>query len=104
MKKSIPSKLLKKPFSTREALSCGLSKSYLTRMVKTGRLDRLSRGVYQTSGLNEGISEDLYRVARLRCGLPSVFCQLWNIITSRIRFQNRSGYLYRNPSVCCQKI
>lgn len=74
MKKRIPSQLLKKPFSAQEAMSSGLSKSYLTRMVKVGVLERLSRGVYQVSDERGGTGEGLYKVATLRCGLPSAIC------------------------------
>ncbi len=72
----MPSPLLKNPFSVREALSLGLSKAYLTRRVKAGTLARLSRGVYQVSGANEGIGEHLYKIAALRCGMPSAICLL----------------------------
>src|SRR3989338_6852812 len=76
MKKSIPQKLLHGPFLVKEALACGLSKAYLTRMVKAGALERLSWGVYQVSGVDQGTSEELYRVATLRCGVPSAICLL----------------------------
>ncbi len=74
--KSIPLKLSKKPFSAREAVACGLSKASLTRMVKSGVLDRVSRGVYQLSDRIDGTGEDLYRVAMLRCGTPAAICLL----------------------------
>ncbi len=55
-------------------MSYGLSKASLTRMVKAGILDRLSRGVYQVGGANDGTGEDRYKVAALRCGSPSAIC------------------------------
>jgi predicted transcriptional regulator of viral defense system len=76
MKKTFPAQLLKIPFTTSQAVSCGLSKSYLTRMVRSGVLQRLSWGVYQASGEGVGTGEELYRVATLRCGVPSAICLL----------------------------
>lgn len=76
MKKVVPLQLVKRPFSAHEAVSLGLSKATLTRMVKTGHLDRLSRGVYQESGGGDETGEDRYRIAALRCGTPSVICLL----------------------------
>jgi len=70
----MPSQLVKKPFSTQEAMSHGLSKPYLTRMVKVGVLERLSRGVYQATDLEGETDDELYKVATLRCGLPSAVC------------------------------
>ena len=55
-------------------MSHGLSKPYLTRMVKAGVLERLSRGVYQASDVEGEADEELYKVATLRCGLPSAIC------------------------------
>lgn len=57
-------------------MACGLSKASLTRMVKAGILDRVSRGVYQVSDRNIGAGEDVYTVATLRCGTPSAICLL----------------------------
>lgn len=74
--KSVPKNLLKQPFSTQEAVKCGLSKATLVRMVKSGVLDRISLGVYQVSERNGYDRESLYQVATLRCGLPSAICLL----------------------------
>ncbi len=76
MKKILPSQLLKIPFTTKSAVSCGLSKSSLTRMVRAGKLQRLSRGIYQASDAEAGTGEELFRVAALRCGRPSAICLL----------------------------
>lgn len=76
MEKSIPSRIANAPFTTRDAVSCGLSKAYLTRMVRRGMLQRLCRGVYQSSGIDDGGNEEMYRVAALRCGIPSAICLL----------------------------
>ena len=75
-RKPLPPELVKRPFSLAEAVSYGLSKSYLTRMVKAGRLERLRRGVYQVSSADLGEGEDLYQIATLRCGIPSAICLL----------------------------
>lgn len=75
-RKPLPTELLKRPFSLAEALSYGLSKSYLTRMVKAGLLERLGRGVYQVSSADPEKREELYHIATLRCGTPSAICLL----------------------------
>ncbi len=75
-RKRLPVQLSKKPFSLEEALSYGLSKSYLTRMVQAGVLERLCRGVYQASNPDPEEREELYQVATLRCGIPSAICLL----------------------------
>ena len=72
----LPSKLRQKPFSAREAKVCGLSKAGLTRMVKAGVLERLSRGVYQVGGMDDPTGEDRYRMATIRAGEPSAICLL----------------------------
>jgi len=87
-----PIKLPNKPFSTKEAVALGLSKITLTRMVKSGLLERLSRGIYQvvddhTEIGRKGISvstkktpyselEKEYISATLKCGYPSAVCLL----------------------------
>lgn len=43
-------------------------------MVTSGVLERLSRGVYQTSEMNDGTGENSFRMATLRCGIPSAIC------------------------------
>ncbi len=67
---------MKKTFTTEEAIACGLSKSYLTRRVKTGELERISRGVYQAISLESDERDVQYKAATLRCGLPSAVCLL----------------------------
>jgi predicted transcriptional regulator of viral defense system len=102
--KTLLDKLSKRPFSTEEAIAQGISKTSLTRMVKSGALERLSWGVYQVSdavrdgrglgnslgmgsrsgaGHGEGSGgneyseqEKNYIVATLRCGTPSAICLL----------------------------
>ncbi len=56
----MPLKLIGKPFSTKKALFYGLSKSTLTRMVRSGVLERVDRGVYQIADtdLNESGFDD----------------------------------------------
>jgi predicted transcriptional regulator of viral defense system len=104
--KTLPNQLLRKPFSTEEAVALGINKTALIRMVKAGTLERLSWGVYQLSdavrdgrGLGDGSGlgtgsgsgashgdgsggneyseqEKMYIVAALRCGPPSAICLL----------------------------
>ena len=98
-------KLLGKPFSTKQALNLGISKSTLTRMVQSGILERINRGVYQITeetlngkGLGDGSGlgmgsgsgaghrnesgdaysdlEKSYISASLRCGKQSAVCLL----------------------------
>lgn len=99
-------KLLFRPFSTKEAVKSGLSKTDLTRLVKEGVLDRLSHGVYEVSeetlsrkgsdddsgwrldsgsgaGQKNGSGGDQYTdsekdyiTATLKCGTPSAICLL----------------------------
>lgn len=73
---TLPPQLAKSPFSTEEAVAQGISKASLTRMVKAGVLERLSRGVYRINGADDGTGEDPYRMAAIRCGLPSAICLL----------------------------
>ena len=101
----IPLKLLGKPFSIKKALFFGISKSTLTRMVKSGVLERVNRGVYQIadavlngqgfgdgaglgmgSGCEDGNDdgsgnaytdlEKSYISASIRCGKQSSVCLL----------------------------
>lgn len=76
MKKTLPLRLSKRPFTVRQAISRGLSKSYLTRMVKADMLQRVSRGIYQASNVEGETDEEMYRVATFRCGTPSAICLL----------------------------
>lgn len=69
-------KLPKRPFSYTQARSSGLSKYMLRKLVSEGSVERLSRGVYQIAGPDEGPKENVYRAATLRCGLPSCVCLL----------------------------
>lgn len=45
-------------------------------MLKEGVLERVSRGVYQVGDIEEESEENQYRVATIRCGLPSCICLL----------------------------
>lgn len=83
-------KLISRPFSTKEAIKSGLSKTDLTRLVKESVLDRLSHGVYEVSeetlsgkGLADDSSSNQYTdsekdyiAATLKCGTPSAICLL----------------------------
>ena len=94
-----PIKLPNKPFSTKEAVALGLSKITLTRMVKSGLLERLSRGIYQVVDDHTDIDSKRIKVsskkapytelereyisATLKCGHPSAVCLL-----SALQFYN----------------
>lgn len=87
-----PLKLPNKPFSTKEAISLGISKNTLSRMVEMGLIQRMSRGIYQVSdtalevtikskkgsskkGAYTEVEKD-YISATLKCGFPSAICLL----------------------------
>lgn len=76
MKKSLPHQLAQHPFSAQDALSHGLSRTHLARMVNAGMLTRLSWGIYQSVDVDDGTGENLYGAAVLRCGMPSAICLL----------------------------
>ncbi len=46
------------------------------RMLQQGVLDRVSRGVYVMSGVDDGTNENLFKTATIRCGRPSAVCLL----------------------------
>lgn len=94
--KKLPIRLFKKPFSTGDAVANGISKASLTRMVKAGVLERLSRGVYSISnvegsgGSEYSEQEKQYFMATIRCGKPSAICLL-----SALEHYNLTGEIAR---------
>ncbi len=69
-------RLPNRPFCYQEALAWGLGQHVVKKLLAQGLIERLSRGVYQLADRAVGASEDLYRAATLRCGLPSSVCLL----------------------------
>jgi len=85
-------KIPNRPFSTKQAVALGISKTTLTRLVRKGIIERISRGVYQVSeeysaseldGNRKSIKSGTYTEterdyvsATLRCGSPSAICLL----------------------------
>lgn len=69
-------RLPKRPFSYREAVKLGFGQHIVIKLLAQGLIERVSRGVYQLTAQAGGASEDLYRAATLRCGLPSSVCLL----------------------------
>lgn len=72
----LPKSLRKEPFSLKEADQAGLTKYTITKLILAGVLERLQRGIYQVSERAHMDTEDTYRSATLRCGLPSAICLL----------------------------
>ena len=68
--------LPKEPLTYQEILNIGITRHHLMKFLSEGLMERLSRGVYQVSELAEGLPEDQYRAATLRCGTPSSVCLL----------------------------
>lgn len=72
----IPKKLRKRPFTVKEAIAAGVSRSALSRWAAVELLEHVSRGVYQLPEVDDGTMEYLYQTATLRCGTPSCICLL----------------------------
>lgn len=68
--KSIP----KKAFRFQEVVERGVSKRVLKELLEQGIIERISRGIYQRSSESGMMDEERYRVASLRCDLPSAIC------------------------------
>ncbi len=64
------------PFSYQEAVDAGMNKYALKKMMDQGKVEKLGRGLYQKTSPDEDLEENQYRVARIRCGLPSSLCLL----------------------------
>ncbi len=73
---NLPKNLAVRPFSLNEALATGLTKYAVKKLLKQGRLERISHGIYQAADKAMFELEDQYRSATLRCGRPSAICLL----------------------------
>ena len=69
-------KLPKRPLSYQEILKIGITRHHLKKLLAQGIIESISRGVYQVSEEAEGLPEDQYVAATLRCGFPSSVCLL----------------------------
>ncbi len=68
--------LPKVPFSFREAVASGMTKYTLKQLMDQGVVEKLGRGIYQLVCPDDDLEENQYRVATLRCSLPSSICML----------------------------
>lgn len=72
----LPQKLIKTPFSYRQAVAAGLTKYTLKKMILEGTVEKLGRGIYQKSDEDSSLGENRYQAAAIRCGFPSSICLL----------------------------
>lgn len=68
--------LPKTPCSYREVLTSGMTKHALRQLMDQGAVEKLGRGIYQLTEQDGSSEENQYRVATIRCGLPSSLCLL----------------------------
>jgi predicted transcriptional regulator of viral defense system len=72
-KKKNIKKLPKKPFTYQQAKQMGITRHYLREILKQGKIERLSRGVYKASSTSTSDDEE-FRDATLRIGKPCAIC------------------------------
>jgi len=75
MKKTLPKPLQEGPFTYQEAIHCGLTQYSLSKLLESGKIERIERGLYQAVGTDLS-EEELYRRATKKVGLPTVVCLL----------------------------
>lgn len=63
-------------FIFREAVAAGLTKHTLKKLLAEGILEKVDRGIYQRASGKNGLPEERYRTASIRCGFPSSICLL----------------------------
>jgi predicted transcriptional regulator of viral defense system len=76
-------KLPKDVFTLREANMAGVSRYYLSKMIKEERLNELRRGVYQRNEANrqnENVQETSFKVATAKLNERSAIC-LWSALS-----------------------
>ena len=113
--RNLPSKLQEKPFTLRQAAQLGLSFYELSKLVSSGVVEQMARGIYRAAGGDIG-EEEQYRVATLRVGTPSAICLLsalshyhltdvipkktWIMVPGQKRTSDRTVKLFRarNPN------
>jgi predicted transcriptional regulator of viral defense system len=72
---SLPPKLQEKPFTVSQAAKQGLSFYELGKLVSSGTVEQIARGIYRAAGGDIG-EEEQYRMAILRVGTQSAICLL----------------------------
>ncbi len=68
--------LPKTPFSYREALTAGVSKYALKKLLANAVVEKLGHGIYQLSDQEDASEEGRYHAAMIKCGKPSSICLL----------------------------
>lgn len=53
-----------------------MTKYALRQLQDQGVVEKLGRGIYQLADQDDGLGESQYRIATIRCGLPSSLCLL----------------------------
>jgi predicted transcriptional regulator of viral defense system len=74
-KSSLPKEIQKRPFTWNEAKELGVSWNDIQRQLKSGKIERISHGVYRVPA-DDLDEEEQFRIATLRIGEDSVVCLL----------------------------
>jgi predicted transcriptional regulator of viral defense system len=72
----LPKQFIRKPFSYKDAVKEGLTKYELTKLMKKGVVERVSRGIYVSSNYDATDIEAQFYLAMMLCGQPSCICLL----------------------------
>lgn len=112
---SLPSKLQEKPFTISQAAKQGLSFYELGKLVSSGTVEQIARGIYRAVAGDIG-EEEQYRIATLRVDTQSAICLLsalshyhltdvipkktWIMVPGQKRTSDRTLKLFRarNPN------
>jgi len=111
MTEHLPVPLQENPFTYREAIQHGLTQYSLKKLLESGDIERIERGVYQATGTDLS-EEELYRRAVKKVGEPASVCllsalshyhltdtipkQVWLIVPVGKRSKSRGIRLYRS--------
>jgi predicted transcriptional regulator of viral defense system len=110
MREVLPKLLQGKQFTYKEACRHGLTQYAVQKLLESGKIERLERGLYRS--IEEDLSnEELYRRAVKRVGKPAVVCllsalshyeltdiipkQIWLMVPKEKRVKSASVRLYR---------
>lgn len=108
--KKLPKSLQSKTFTYSEACESGLTKYAIAKLIESGELERIERGLYRAVG--EDLSdEELYRRAIKKVGEPAAVCllsalshyeltdiiakQVWLMVPAEKRIKSSNIKLYR---------
>ncbi len=69
----LPPKLQEKPFTSSQAAKSGLNFYELSKLVSSGVVEQVARGIYRAAG-GDISEEEQCRIATLRVGTPSAIC------------------------------